>query len=166
MATVRTVVNDTRQREVPASRGRRKARIAALQVLYEVDCARRKPQRAFESRVRESRLKRGAASYARRLVDGVLDNKDRIDTLIATYAPSWPIDQIAMVDRNVLRLAIFELMEDEVPPRVAINEAVELGKIFGADNSPKFINGVLGSVIEADDLMEQDQEPEVRNVND
>ncbi len=160
------VANDTLQIVAPAARGRRRSRAAAFQVLYEIDCARREPQIAFESRVRESGLKRVVALYARQLVDGVLDNKDRIDTLIATYAPSWPIDQMAMVDRNILRLAIFEMMGDEVPPKVAINEAVELGKIFGADNSPKFINGVLGSVIESDYLLEQDEDPEVNDGND
>ena len=82
------------------------------------------------------------------LIEGVLENRERIDLVISTFAPAWPISQMAVVDRNILRVGIFELTISEgTPPKVAINEAVELGKVFGSDNSHRFVNGVLGSVI-------------------
>ena len=87
------------------------------------------------------------ASFALALVRGVIQNKVEIDRNIQSFAPAWPIEQILTVDRNILRLAIFEiLIDNEVPVKVAINEAVELAKKFGSENSPRFVNGVLGSV--------------------
>jgi len=81
------------------------------------------------------------------VVDGVLSNRDKLDATISEAAPEWPIDQITPLDRIILEIAIFELKhEKDLPPKVAIDEAVELGKQFGSDNSSKFINGVLGSV--------------------
>ena len=83
----------------------------------------------------------------RDLVTGVVSNKEKIDEVIGQFAPAWPIAQIPIVDRSILRLAIFEILhENRVPVKVAINEAVELAKSFGGDASPRFINGVLGSV--------------------
>ncbi len=83
------------------------------------------------------------------LVKGVVAHLEKLDAIIAKAAPQWPIDQIAIVDRNVLRLGLYELLfgkPDEVPPKVAINEAIELAKSFGGDSSGKFVNGVLGTV--------------------
>ena len=88
-------------------------------------------------------------SFIRHLVNGVIKNLAKIDQIIAQAAPEWPIDQIAIVDRNVLRLGIFELLfgdYKEVPPKVAINEAIELAKSFGGESSGKFVNGVLGTI--------------------
>ena len=134
--------------DVRPSTARRRARVIALQVLYEIDGARHDPDLAFEQRLREQSIPTPAESFAREIIAGVLENRERIDTIISTYAPSWPISQMAVVDRNILRVAIFELgIGKETPPKVAINEAVELGKVFGSDASPKFVNGVLGSVI-------------------
>ncbi len=87
--------------------------------------------------------------FIEKLIDGVLEHIDKIDAIIEKTAPEWPIDQINLVDRNVLRVGIFELLwgeRDEVPPKVAINEAIELAKNFGGDSSGKFINGVLGTI--------------------
>ena len=124
--------------------------MVALQVLYEGDGARHDPMLAFENRRRDDELPASIQTYAGKLIEGVLDNRERIDTIISTYAPTWPINQMAIVDRNILRVAIFEIMMgEETPPKVAINEAVELGKVFGSDSSPKFVNGVLGSVMES-----------------
>ena len=135
--------------EIRAPASRRKARIAALQVLYELDGAKHDPVRALENRQIEASLSPAAEAYARKLIDGVLQSRTEIDRLISTYAPAWPISQMAMLDRNILRVAIFEiLIGRDAPPRVAINEAVELGKVFGADSSPRFVNGVLGSLME------------------
>jgi N utilization substance protein B len=87
------------------------------------------------------------AVFARELVAGVLENRERIDAVIARAAPAYPVEQLAVVDRNILRLAIHEvLMNNETPVRAAINEAVELAKKFGSDSSARFVNGVLGSV--------------------
>ena len=81
---------------------------------------------------------------------GGITNRQTIDRIIAKYAPEWPVEQLAIIDRNVLRLAIFELgsRDADTPAKVVINEAVELAKRFGSDNSPRFINGVLGSALD------------------
>jgi len=82
-----------------------------------------------------------------RLIGGVIDNQAEIDSLITKFAPEWPLDQITVVDRNILRLGIYELRYDEnIPAKVAINEAIELAKTFGGESSGKFVNGVLGAV--------------------
>ena len=86
-------------------------------------------------------------AFIDRLVHGVMKNIAELDAILQPIAPEWPIEQIARVDRTILRMAVFELKEsgDVVPPKVAINEAVELAKAFGSDNSSKFVNGVLGT---------------------
>ena len=97
--------------------------------------------------VEEQELPNEAALPARELIAGVRENKQKIDAAIRKFAPAWPLEQIALIDRNILRLAIFEmLLNNKVPVKVAINEAVELAKMFGSENSSKFVNGVLGSV--------------------
>ncbi len=126
---------------------RRKARATALQALYEIDCAGHEPERALPHLLDEGRLSEENASFVRELVEGVIQNKEKIDHNIRSFAPAWPVEQIPVVDRNILRLAIFEILFDnKAPVKVAINEAVELAKIFGSDNSSRFVNGVLGSV--------------------
>ena len=128
---------------------RRHARIVALQVLYETDLAWHDSAGVLERRADEDSLPVDAAAFAQDLVNGVFENREEIDKMVARFAPSWPIEQMAVVDRNILRVAIFEIMlGGETPPKVAINEAVELAKVFGSDSSPKFVNGVLGSVME------------------
>ncbi len=88
------------------------------------------------------------AGFARGLVSGVIQNKQAIDSQIRHFAPLFPLEQIAVIDRNILRLAIYEIsLDNQVPVKAAVNEAVELAKSFGGDSSPKFINGVLGSVL-------------------
>ena len=95
----------------------------------------------------EGGLSEENASFVRELVSGVIQNKEKINENIQSLAPAWPIEQIPVVDRNILRLAIFEiLLDNRVPVKVAINEAVELAKTFASDNSSKFVNGVLGAV--------------------
>ncbi|HEY49390.1 MAG TPA: transcription antitermination factor NusB [Dehalococcoidia bacterium] len=126
---------------------RRKARIAALQALFESDSSGHNPESSLSRLAEEQVLPEIALLYAQELIRGVLDNKERIDSLIKTHAPNWPLEQISAIDRNILRLAIFEiLIDNRVPSKAAINEAVELGKTFGSYNSSRFINGVLGSV--------------------
>ena len=129
---------------------RRRARAAALQVLYELDGARHLPDRVLQERLQQDNTPVPVAQYARRLVEGILEQKEEIDNIIATHAPAWPIAQMAMVDRNLLRVAIYEMIEeDETPLKTAIDEAVELAKVYGSNSSSKFVNGVLGSVMNA-----------------
>ncbi len=126
---------------------RRKSRIIALQTLYEADCAGHDPQATLARSLEEKALSEESALFARELVSGVVESRQRIDDIIQTFAPAWPLEQMSPIDRNILRLAIFEiLLNNSVPVKAAINEAVELAKSFGSDNSPKFVNGVLGSV--------------------
>ena len=126
---------------------RRKARVAALKSLYEIDSVGHEPERVLTHLLAEEGLSEENASFVQELVKGVIQSKEKIDRNIQSFAPAWPIEQIPVVDRNILRLAIFEILFDnKVPVKVAINEAVELAKAFGSDNSSRFINGVLGSV--------------------
>jgi len=126
---------------------RRRARELALQALYEIDSVGHDKKKILEYALSDDRISQENKDFIRELVSGVLQNKERIDTYIKKFAPAWPVEQIAIIDRNILRLAIFEiLLNNKVPVKVAINEAVELAKTFGSDNSPKFVNGVLGSV--------------------
>ena len=126
---------------------RRKARIIALQALYEVDSIGHEIEGVVTRLLAKERLSEENAAFTRELVSGVIQNRERIDQSIRNFAPAWPVDQIPIVDRNILRLAIFEiLLNNKVPVSAAINEAVELAKTFGSDNSSKFVNGVLGSI--------------------
>jgi len=126
---------------------RRKSRIIALQALYELDCSGHKPGEVMARLLEEKPLNDEAAEFAKSLMDGVLNNKKKIDNVIRKFAPAFPVEQLAPIDRNILRLAIFEILFDNrVPVKAAINEAVELAKSFGGDSSQKFVNGVLGSV--------------------
>jgi len=126
---------------------RRKARIVALQALFESDSSGHDPEICLGRLAEERMLPEAALSYAQELIRGVLENKGRIDSLIKAHAPNWPVEQLSAIDRNILRLAIFEiLIENRVPLKAAINEAVELAKTFGSYNSSKFINGVLGAI--------------------
>ncbi len=122
-------------------------RALALKVLYEVDSVGHNVDETLTRFLAEEVLSEENAAYARELVNGVVQNREKIDRNIQSFAPAWPVEQIPVVDRNILRLAIFEiLIDNKVPVKVAINEAVELAKTFGSDNSSKFVNGVLGSV--------------------
>jgi transcription antitermination protein NusB len=126
---------------------RRKARVRALQALYEIDCAGHDVSQVLGWQMEDEPLEGESEVFIRELVGGVLSNKGEIDGVIEVYAPAWPVAQMALIDRNILRLAIFEILfNNKVPVKVVINEAVELAKVFGGDNTPKFINGVLGTV--------------------
>lgn len=126
---------------------RRRARIAALQALYEADSSHHAPLEVLERLVADQRLARATAAFARDLILGVLAQQDEIDQAIARAAPAWPVEQLPPVDRNILRLAIREMLGDNgTPVRAVINEAVELAKTFGSESSAKFVNGVLGAI--------------------
>ena len=126
---------------------RTRARSLALQVLYEVDIANPLPADVFKSRLEETPLSGELSEFARQIIFGVLPLNNNLDQLIAKYAPEWPFDQIAAIDRNILRMALWEFaVFHETPIKVAINEAVELAKQFGSDSAPRFVNGVLGAL--------------------
>ena len=126
---------------------RRKARALAFQALYEIDTVGHEEGGVVTRLLAGGGLSEENVAFTRELVSGVVQNKEKIDHNIKNFAPAWPIEQIPAVDRNILRLAIFEiLLDNKVPVKVAINEAVELAKTFGSESSPKFVNGVLGSV--------------------
>ena len=126
---------------------RTRARSLALQVLYEVDMANHPPADVFKSRLEESPLLDELADFARQIIFGVLPRTTDLDQLIAKYAAEWPFDQVAAIDRNILRIALWEFaVFHETPIKVAINEAVELAKEFGSDSAPRFVNGVLGAL--------------------
>ena len=127
--------------------GRRKARSIALQALYEIDSVQHDPEETLKNLREELKLSEETFKFASELVNGVVRYREKLDAQIHRYAPAWPIEQIAFIDRNILRLAIFEiLIDNKIPVKVAINEAVELAKNFGGDSSSKFINGVLGAI--------------------
>lgn len=126
---------------------RRRARMLALQALYEIDSVGHGKEETLVHLLSEEELPEESIEFTRHLVEGVMTHREEIDGHIRSFAPAWPLEQIAPVDRNILRVAIFEiLLDNKVPIKVAINEAIELAKAFGGENSPKFINGVLGSV--------------------
>jgi N utilization substance protein B len=126
---------------------RRKARIAALQVLYELDCTKHKVEETSARLRAGETLTQEGLTFSEELVRGVLQRKSELDSLIGKLAPAFPVEQMPIIDRNILRLAIFEILySKETPLKVAINEAIELAKDFGSDSSPRLINGVLGAI--------------------
>lgn len=127
---------------------RRATRAIILQVLYEVDSVKHDPHTILESMVMSGHMSPSAEAFAYNLINEMLLNIEELDNIITKYAPSWPITQMSTIDRNILRTAIYEMeLNGETPPKVAINEAVNLAKVFGSNNSPQFINGVLGSIV-------------------
>jgi N utilization substance protein B len=126
---------------------RRKARSTALQALYEVDSAARDATAVVQRLLATENFSEENKAFTLELVKGVVKNKSEIDQNIKRFAPAWPLEQIALIDRNILRLAIFEILfNNKVPVKVAVSEAVELAKSYGSESSGKFVNGVLGSV--------------------
>jgi len=130
-------------------KARHRARITTLQALYEIDCAHHDPDLVIEQRWAAAKLPPAAEGFSQHLLNGVLKHQAVLDVFIHRYAPEWPLDQMAYIDRNILRIAIFEFAVDgQTPIKVAINEAVELANAFGSDSAPRFINGVLGTLVE------------------
>lgn len=128
---------------------RTRARSLALQVLYEVDIANHPPGEIYKLRLEDAPLSEELAEFARQIIFGILPLTNTLDLVIAKYAPEWPLDQIAAIDRNILRMALWEFaVSRETPLKVAINEAVELAKLYGSDSAPRFVNGVLGALAE------------------
>ena len=128
-------------------KSRTRARGIALQALYEIDLVGHPPDQVLQQRLVDDPQTDELAEFIRQIVFGVLPLSELLDTVLARYAPEWPLDQIAAVDRNILRIATWEFAGQRgTPVKVAINEAVELAKAFGSDSAPRFVNGVLGSL--------------------
>jgi N utilization substance protein B len=148
-------------RETPRQQARHQARILAMQTLYEADVAGHDMIHVLDRLVGEESYPPATVAFARRLVEGVTTHLAEIDPLIAEAAPVWPMAQMAKIDKSILRIAVYEMLkEPKVPYKAAINEAVEIAKLFGSDSSSRFINGVLGTIAArylADDDDEHDQ---------
>lgn len=128
---------------------RRFARQLALQCLYEIDLVDHPVGVVLEQRFLDDELdiSERVQGYCRELVVNIFKHRDLLDTYIQRHAAEWPLDQVSIIDRNLLRLALYEFTVGRVPIKVAINEAVELAKDFGADSAPRFVNGVLGALV-------------------
>lgn len=128
-------------------KARTRARGVALQALYEIDIADHPVGIVLENRLEDEMVSDELQDFIRQIVVGVFPIREELDLVIAKYAPDWPLDQIATIDRNILRVAVWEMaVIGDTPIKVIINEAVELAKLYGSDSAPRFINGVLGSL--------------------
>lgn len=143
-------------------------RIVAMQTLYEHDFRAADQTELDLSPILQRNLNEFRSSiddtnFVEDVVEGVHGHQDAIDAIIGPAAPEWPVDQIAKIDKVVLRIGVYELMiKRDVPPKVAINEAVELAKSFGGENSSKFINGVLGTIYRNSEFYEPEEEPSTK----
>ena len=125
------------------------ARGIALQVLYEYDLTKHPIGEILENRFKDKKIADNLQDFTRQIVQGVLPRIEKLDNVISSFAPDWPLDQVASIDRNIIRIALWEFAVGKITPvKVAINEAVELAKLYGSDSTPRFINGVLGSLVE------------------
>jgi len=139
---------------------RSRARIAALQSLFAAEVKGAGAEASLGWLAQEDLLQGEIVRFATSLIRGVGRRKPDLDNMIHLYAPAWPVSQLSLIDRNILRIALFEILHTrEVSNKTAINEAVELAKAFGSDSSARFINGVLGSVI--DKLDEEAMTPSI-----
>ncbi|HZT05433.1 MAG TPA: transcription antitermination factor NusB [Chloroflexota bacterium] len=131
-------------------RSRRRARELALQALYEIDVSAHAPEEVLQRMAADIRASGPVVQYAQELISGIIAHRREIDAQIARHASAWPIAQISTIDRNLLRLGVYELTfnSSKIPVGVAINEAVELAKRYGSDSSSRFVNGVLGRVVD------------------
>lgn len=148
------------------------ARSIAMQTLYEWDFNGKNSvilDEALNRDLEEFGPELDEVEFVKQLVGGVIEHLSELDKIIEKSAPEWPFDQIAVIDRNVLRIGLYELLfgkRDEVPPKVAINEAIELAKNFGGESSGKFVNGVLGTVYREIGEPGKDDGGEKKNVGD
>lgn len=143
-------------------KSRTRARALALQVLYEVDMTDHRPGDVLAQRLEDEHDEgqdtpsQELVEFAHQIIFGVYPHSQKLDDVIAEYAPEWPFDQIAAIDRNILRIAVWEFSIAGITPlKVAINEAVELAKLYGSDTAPRFINGVLGSLADHQHIIAQ-----------
>lgn len=146
-------------------------RIVAMQTLYEYDFRGGEAEQVDIEEILDRNLGEydqniDDKEFVKKLVHQVSDRRDEIDAIISPAAPEWPIEQIAKIDKAVLRIGVYELaVERSVPPKVAINEAVELAKAFGGENASKFVNGVLGTIYRKSDFYEPESESKEKPQN-
>jgi N utilization substance protein B len=137
-------------------KSRTKARSVALQVLYEVDMTGHLPGNVLNDRLEEDQLDDSQAEFTHQIIFGVYPLFIKLDNFIAQHAPEWPLDQVAVIDRNIIRIALWEFAVSSLTPvKVAINEAIELAKMYGSDSTPRFVNGVLGSLANRQNEIQQ-----------
>jgi N utilization substance protein B len=137
-------------------KSRTKARSIALQALYEIDIVNHPTEAVLAEHLNNNSLDANLLSFASQIVLGVAPMFAVLDYFIAEHAPEWPMDQVAIIDRNILRIALWEFaVFGQTPIKVAINEAVELAKVFGSDSTPRFVNGVLGSLANRQNELQQ-----------
>jgi N utilization substance protein B len=128
-------------------KSRTKARSIALQVLYELDMTSHQPGAIFEERLVDEPLENSLVEFSKQIIFGIIPITTELDEYIAQHAPEWPMDQVAIIDRNIIRIAMWEFAVQQCTPvKVAINEAIELAKFYGSDSTPRFVNGVLGAL--------------------
>jgi transcription antitermination protein NusB len=148
--------------EIPheeAATDRSVARRVALQALYELDTAKHPVGDVLNHHLAHQKINK-VRTYVTRLVQGISARATNFDGILQAYAPEWPISQVATIDRNILRIALWELaIEENIPVGVAIDEAIELSKLFGAENSSRFINGVLGTIADNIDAIRETLSP-------
>lgn len=130
-------------------KSRTKARGIALQILYEYDLTGHPVGEILETHLSEEDLDENLQKFLRSIILGVVPIIGQLDKIVSEHAPEWPLDQVAVIDRNILRIALWEFAVAQITPvKVAINEAIELAKIYGSDSSSRFVNGVLGSLVD------------------
>jgi N utilization substance protein B len=135
---------------------RTRARSVALQALYEIDVTGHPIDLVLEERLKEADMDSVLSNFTRQIVLGVSPMFEILDHFIAEHAPEWPLEQVATIDRNILRIALWEFaVYGKTPIKVAINEAVELSKVYGSDSTPRFVNGVLGSLANRQNELQQ-----------
>lgn len=146
---------------------RTKARAVALQALYEIDISDHGIGTVMENRLAATVIDERLQQFAYSIVKGVVPIREILDKYIAEHAPEWPIDQVSIIDRNLLRIAFWEFIVDgQTPVKVAINEAIELAKVFGSDSTPRFINGVLGSLASRQNELKRSMQEYINRKND
>lgn len=129
--------------------GRRQARETALQVLFAIDMGKNEPDFALRNTAEEFGAGSQELEFAQQLVRGTLDHIEEIDGIISRVSKEWQLSRMANVDRNIMRLSLYEMIfREDIPDNVSVNEAVDLAKIFGGPDSGKFVNGILGKVLE------------------
>jgi len=147
-------------------KARTRARGVALQALYEIDIVNHPVGQVLSQRLEDETLTDELKEFTRQIVVGILPLRKEIDKVISKYAPEWPLDQIATIDRNIMRVAVWEMaVSGETPIKVIINEAVELAKLYGSDSAPRFINGVLGSLADHQNEISQMISSQKKEVN-
>lgn len=146
---------------------RTKARSVALQALYEIDqIETHLPGEVILHRLEETPLENNLDRFVEQIVFGVLPMREKLDEFIITHAPEWPLDQVAIIDRNILRIALWEFaVYGKTPLKVAINEAIELAKLYGSDSASRFVNGVLGSLASQENHVRQTLQAAVKKIS-